>query len=92
MERKDYRGAIAARYNEIVHRLFAKCRGLDDKMRKEGKSPIVTDTMKGFIPSNIVDSANVERAMEYILDLENEIDSLIRHFEADENAGRGMQT
>ena len=85
METEDHQRILEIRFDETVNRLVKKCRGLDEKMRKEGKRPIVTDTLKGFIPSNNVDPANIERAMEYILDLENEVDSLISYFETGGN-------
>jgi len=85
METKDHQSILVSRYDETVDRLVKKCRGLDEKMRREGKRPIVTDTLRGFIPSNNVDAANIEQAMEYVLDLENEIDSLINFFDAGGN-------
>ncbi len=87
MKREEKEATLTSRYDETVTRLFEKCRGIDEKMRKEGKRPIVTDTLKGFIPSEDIDSRNVEQAMEYITYLENEIDSLISHFEIGEHAG-----
>ena len=85
METKDHQSILVSRYDETVDRLVKKCRGLDEKMRREGKRPIVTDTLRGFIPSNNVDAAHIEQAMEYVLDLENEIDSLINFFDAGGN-------
>ena len=87
MKGQEKETTLTSSYHERVTRLFEKCRGIDEKMRKEGKRPIVTDTLKGFIPSENIGSNNIEQAMEYIADLENEIDSLISHFETGENAG-----
>ncbi len=85
MERDKNWTVLTSCYDETVTRLFEKCRGIDEKMRKAGKRPIVTDTLKGFIPSENIGSKDIEQAMEYVRDLENEIDSLIRHFDAGEH-------
>ncbi len=84
MKGQEKEATLTSRYQESVTRLFEKCRGIDEKMRKAGKRPIVTDTLKGFIPPENVGSKDIEQAMEYIADLENEIDSLMSHFETGE--------
>ncbi len=84
MKGQEKEATLTSRYQESVTRLFEKCRGIDEKMRKAGKRPVVADTLKGFIPSDNVGPKNIEQAMEYIADLENEIDSLMSHFETGE--------
>jgi len=81
MEKEDHQKTLEIRFDETMDRLIQKCRVLDEKMLREGKRPIVTDTLNGFIPSHNVYAANIVESMEYILDLENEIDSLMNYFE-----------
>jgi hypothetical protein len=85
MENEDRQKTLEITFYETMDRLIQKCKVLDEKMLREGKRPVVTDTLRGFIPSHNVRAANIAESMEYILDLENEIDSLINYFNNEKN-------
>ena len=66
MGKEDRQKTLEIRFYETVDRLIQKCRVLDEKMLREGKRPIVTNTLRGFIPSHNVNVANIAECMEYI--------------------------
>ena len=64
MGKEDRQKALEIRFYETMERLIQKCRMLDEKMLREGKRPIVTNTLRGFIPSHNVHVANIAESME----------------------------